>query len=201
MNNDAQKSWENLLDPKVLRPNLIMASIYIAAFEILKNSIIDRIKDFYMVGFDQTGPHFDPKYQFEVLARNSSPVYASLDWLKESHAIEDDDISTFEKVKTYRNNLANELPRILQRGIPSEMPEHFAEMVALLDKIERWWIVNVEIPTNPEFAGETIDEEKILAGSVMILQLMMDVALRNEEDSTKYINEFIKRTRHDETTA
>ena len=43
MDNDSQAKWERFLDPEVLRPNLILASVYIAAFEVLKNSIIDRL--------------------------------------------------------------------------------------------------------------------------------------------------------------
>ncbi len=55
MSEKVERSWENLLNPAVLRPNLIVASIYIAAFELLKNAIVDRIRDFYTKGFDQNG--------------------------------------------------------------------------------------------------------------------------------------------------
>jgi hypothetical protein len=41
MDNNNQAKWERFLDPGVLRPNLILAPLYIAAFEILKNSIIE----------------------------------------------------------------------------------------------------------------------------------------------------------------
>jgi hypothetical protein len=52
MDEDHKAKWKRFLDPEVLRPNLILASIYIAAFEVLKNSIIERIRDFYVAGFD-----------------------------------------------------------------------------------------------------------------------------------------------------
>ncbi len=44
MNEKDQTSWENFLNLAVLRPNLIVASIYIAAFELLKNRITRRIQ-------------------------------------------------------------------------------------------------------------------------------------------------------------
>jgi hypothetical protein len=31
-------------------------------------------------------------------------------------------------------------------------------MIALLNKIEKWWIINVDIATDPQFDGEHIDE-------------------------------------------
>jgi len=41
-----------------------------------------------------------------------------------------------------------------------------------------WWIVNVEIPTNPDLdhIGE-IDGEKISPGPCLSLQIMIDVAM------------------------
>lgn len=41
--------WEDFLNPDVLRPKLISASIYLAAFELLKDAIIERIEDFLQI--------------------------------------------------------------------------------------------------------------------------------------------------------
>jgi hypothetical protein len=83
MNGKTQISWETFLNPATLRPNLIAASVYITAFELLKTAIVDRIKTLYTHGFDQNGGHIDPEYGSEVLSKNRSHVYASLEWLKE----------------------------------------------------------------------------------------------------------------------
>ncbi len=195
MSDKVQRSWERFLDPAVLRPNLIVASIYIAAFELLKNAIVDRLKFFYTLGLDENATPTGPEYQSDVLARNRSPVYASLEWLKESQAIDDDDIAVFERVKKLRNHLAHALSRMLAEGLPSDLTIRFHEMVSLLDKIERWWLVNVEIPTNPEYDGQEVDAEKVIPGVIMSLRLLVDVALGSEEESKKYINEYIKQTR------
>ncbi len=82
-----QQSWENFLNPAILRNHLISASIYIASFEALKDAVIGRTRDFFWNGFDQAGDRIDPKYGHDVLSRNKSTVYASLDWLKEMGAI------------------------------------------------------------------------------------------------------------------
>ncbi|RME56729.1 hypothetical protein D6779_10075 [Candidatus Parcubacteria bacterium] len=192
MSKESWEKWERFLTPEVLRTNLIMASVYIAAFEVLKNTIVDRIRDFYITGYDGKDWIVDLEYKEGVLSRNRSPVYASLDWLAEAGAITDNDIAVFTHAKEYRNMLAHELTRMLMDGLPDDFSERFGEMVALLDKIERWWIINVEIPTNPDFAGKAddIDEEGIVPGPIISLQMMLDVALGSDEDAYFYIREF-----------
>ncbi len=194
-NEEFLEQWERFLTPEILRTNLIMASVYIAAFEILKNAIVERIRDFYLIGFDSNGFIIDPKYKETVLIRNRSPVYASLDWLKEAGAITDADIEVFERAKEYRNLLAHELTRLLMEGLPQDFSERFQDMVTLLDKIERWWIVNVEIPTDPDFVADPgeIDEEGIIPGTMINLQMILDIALGPDERAYAYVREFKKR--------
>jgi hypothetical protein len=192
MDKDPQESWFRFLDPEVLRPNLMLASIYIATYEILKDSIIGRLRDFFVIGFDETGELIDPDYKTEVLDKNKSPLYASLEWLKDSEAITDDDLTIFNLVKQHRNNIAHEISHMLSEGLPSDFSGRFNQMVSLLSKIERWWIVNYEIPLNPELAGKEINENEIIPGPIASLRMMIDVALGSEEQSKFYINEFKK---------
>jgi hypothetical protein len=194
MDEDFQAEWERFLNPKELRPNLILASLYIAAFEILKKSIIERIRDFYITGFDENGWIIAPEYLQQVLSKDKSTTYASLKWLLESQAINDDDIEKFNKVKECRNLLVHEITKFLSKGLPPEFPICFNSMVTLLDKIERWWIINVEIPLNSDLAekAEGIDENGIVPGPILSLRLMVNVALGSDENANDYLNEFKK---------
>jgi len=179
--NDHARRWEELLNPEITRERLISSSLFITAFEFLKQSICDRIKDFYCFGFDESGGLLEPKYQTEVLARNRSPVYASLSWLQENGAIEQSDIDTFERIKAARNQLAHNLYELVAGNFPSGHVELFTELVELIRKIEVWWLVNVEIPTNPDYDGQEIREDAIIPGPVIMLQLMLEVASGNEQ--------------------
>lgn len=199
MDPKVKQSWEEFLNPEVTRPRLIAASLYIAGFEALKDSIVGRIRSFHWAGFDESGDKIDPKYDSDVLARNKSPAYASLDWLKEHGAIDDADVQTFAHVKRCRNKLAHELLSMIgSEGLPADFDQCFADMVALLRKIEVWWIVNVEIPTNPDFDGsEEIDEDGIVPGPIMSMQLLMEIALGDEERSRFHYEEFRKQSGSD----
>lgn len=195
MDPKVRQSWQEFLNPDVMRPRLIAASIYIAGFEALKDSVVGRIRDFFWIGFDESGDKIDPKYQSDVLSRNRSPVYASLDWLKEMNAINDDDLVVFDHVKACRNMLAHKLLSTLgSEGLPPDFEQRVSEMVALLRKIEVWWITNVEIPTNPDFDERDVDAEGIVPSPIITLQLLLDIALGDEEQSRFYYNEFRKQT-------
>jgi hypothetical protein len=43
----AQQSWAKFLTPDVLRHNLILCSLYLAAYELLKTSVIGHLKNFF----------------------------------------------------------------------------------------------------------------------------------------------------------
>jgi hypothetical protein len=44
------KAWEKFLDPQKLRRSLIEASVFIAAYEVLKAEIVERTKSFLNLG-------------------------------------------------------------------------------------------------------------------------------------------------------
>lgn len=74
MKDDVQKSWEHFLNPEVMRPLLITASICIAVFDTLNESIVRRIRDFYIMPFFEPDEQAKRKYEEKVLSRNKSPL-------------------------------------------------------------------------------------------------------------------------------
>lgn len=180
MNANADR-WERFLDPDLVRPSLFLATMFITTFEILKNSVVDRICDFYTNEWDENGPVVGPEYQREVVFRNRSVFYASLEWLQEHEVIDDKDLETFEQLKKIRNQLAHQLFDVVTGQTESNHEAQFPVLVALLRKIEVWWIINFEIPTNPDFDGQEIDEEGIVPGAVLSLQMLVEVASGNAE--------------------
>jgi hypothetical protein len=194
MDENVKTSWENFLNPDLLKDRLLTAAMFISAFEILKDSIIERIKDFYTQGFDENVMITSPDYPKKVLILNKSPLYASLAWLENSGAINSDDIASFEDLKKCRNTLAHRLfENIASNNLP-DLPALFDSMIKLLRKIEVWWIVEVEIPVNPDYDGKEINEDEIMPGPLMILKMMIDIALGEGEQSSFYFKSFKKQT-------
>ncbi|WP_080493146.1 hypothetical protein [Burkholderia ubonensis] len=175
------EQWEQLLTPSVMQNRLISVSLYITAFELLKESVVGRIRDFYNIGLCHGDDNVSDEYRENVLARNKSALYASLDWLLEHQAIDDTDIGSFERIKLTRNKLAHELPSIVIGGENIDHVAIFQDLATLLRKVEIWWVVNVEIPTNPDFDGQEVDQAEITPGPVLMLQMMLEVLSGNEE--------------------
>ena len=64
--------------------------------------------------------------------------------------------------------------------------------MALLRKIEVWWVKEVEIPTDPDFNDQEINEDGIVPGRLMSLQILCDIALGGEKKSRFYFDAFRK---------
>lgn len=191
---ESSRRWEDFLNPEILKTKLISASIYLAAFEILKDSIIERIETFFTDGCGPQGNILSPKYETEVKSRHKSKVRASLEWLKEQEAITAEDIEAFDKIRESRNEVAHEMPNLLGGESFVKFAQQFEQMVALLRKIEVWWIVNVELDINPDFRDAVIDEDGIIPGPLLTLQLMLEVALGDPDKASYYYDEFRKRS-------
>ena len=180
MSSNAER-WERFLDPDAVRPSLFLATMFITSFEILKDSVVDRICGFYTNGFDENGPLVGPEYQAEVASKNRSILYASLHWLHKHEVIDDGDLVVFEQLKKTRNQLAHQLFASVTGQIESNHEAQFEVLVALLWKIEVWWVVNFEIATNPDLDGQEIDETGIVPGAILSLQMLIQVASGNTE--------------------
>lgn len=189
--------WLRFLDPENLKGNLMFASLYIAAYESFKDYIIDEVKSFYLKGFKDGHDLIDPKYDTHVKAKDKSVVKASLLWLLEREAIDANDILLFDDLRQYRNKLSHELMTLLFEGLPEELPAKFVQLLQVRIKIEKWWILNVEIPTNPEFESvDEINEDAIIAPSQMINKLIFDMLSGDEKTANYYRAEFLNRNKN-----
>ena len=49
MRDESQKAWERFLNPDTLRSNLMVASIYIATYELLDQTVLERVHDCFFL--------------------------------------------------------------------------------------------------------------------------------------------------------
>jgi hypothetical protein len=186
--------WVKLLNPRLLRSNLIGASLFLVAYELLRDSVIDQIRSFVSLGDDDCGPRISPEYKQDVLCRHTSQLRASLLWLKDRHAVDDADIALVDQIERHRNELAHELPKFLLTAGAEINAELLMSVARLVAKIDRWWIREVHVPSNAEFDEMNIDEvpdSEIHSGNMIVLQLLIQIATEPEEDSLKRFEEFI----------
>ncbi|WP_324041848.1 hypothetical protein [Aeromonas caviae] len=181
-----KEDWEEALNPEIMRELLISISMYITAFELLRETIIDNIRSFYAEGYVHNGPIIGKDYQDDFLSRNKSEVYASLNWFVENQVINTKDMESFEIIKKVRNRLAHELLHVFTRAETFNLAEEFNPLIELIRKMRVWLVVNVEVPTNPDYDGEEIDESGVIPSAVLSLQAILEVASGNSTLLEKY---------------
>jgi hypothetical protein len=197
MNQKTLPSWDKFLNPETLRSNLLAASIFITSYEVLKDSIIDQILSFYTHGFDQNGPIVSESYKSKVLALDSksNSLRASIAWLKANGVINAKDEQTIADLTQHRNEVAHQLPTFLSQADHNVELSKLEDLIELVKKIDRWWIVNVELAIQDEIDVNLVDQERIMSGHMMFLHLLLTAS--SGADSDQLYKEFLKQTGQD----
>lgn len=185
---------EDYLNPEKLKNKLIISSLFIASFESLKDYIVEELKFFYNIGFSGDKYILSKEYTKDVLEKDKSVLKASLLWFKDNGVLSDEDLMIFDRLRAYRNKLSHELMRLLFDDLLDNISEDFNKLLEIRIKIEKWWILNIEIPTNPDFDNrEEITEDDITTPSQMIYKLILDMLSEDYDTAHFYINEMRKR--------
>lgn len=185
--------WIEYLNPDNLKGNLIGASLFISIYESLTDYLEDQLKHFYNPGFDRDGIIIDPKYKSEVLELDKNVVNASLKWFLKNNAITDEEYLRFHELRKFRNKLVHEMMEALFEGLTSNFDTNFEDLINLRMKIERWWVLEIEIPTNPDYDGTSqVNHEEILTGSQILFKLIGDLLSEDEKTANYYREYFIR---------
>jgi hypothetical protein len=184
MSSDIDASWEKFLNPESLKQHLQAGGIYLAAYEMFKNSLVGHPRDFFCNGFAEGKEKIDPKYQTEVLSLDKNHTYhASALWWKKQGVLTDDDIALSVKIREHRDEIAHDIPRFLGTANGVIRLDLLESVFVLLTKIDKWWIQQVEIPTNPDFDDRQLTEEEldgVASGNMIFLSLMIPIAFGDD---------------------
>ncbi|MBL3566697.1 hypothetical protein JMM59_17015 [Rhodovulum sulfidophilum] len=187
--------WANFLNPDVVRTRFIRTGLFLVAHEMLLSAIKDRIHDFYSNSWTAVGGwKASPDYREKVLSLDpkgkNDPLRASIVWLLRIQAINKDDENTIREMTEERNRLAHELRNVLGGTLDHDFESLFPKLAALIAKIDRWWVVNVEMATDPEFVGTELNQDEVTPGSLMLLKVLNKVALGKDEEAWGIYHEF-----------
>lgn len=181
---DKEKLDLDWLDPEYTKSRLIRAGLFLLAYEFLKASIIDGIKDFYCTGFDKrrTGDPwiYSSEYETRVLSKSKHIFEASLLWFQEMNVINDEDVAKLQDLREYRNMVAHQIPAFLfdeDRDIQDEMLDRAA---TYLRKIDNFW-GQIDVATDPDFANKEVDYEGIVSIRTLALKYIIDICREESE--------------------
>ena len=89
------RSLEDIQNSNKVNSKMLLASVYLTSFEILRSSIIDQVHEFFQAGYDKNhGKLYDPEYETEVLelADGKDRLIASAEWLVQMEALNEADV-------------------------------------------------------------------------------------------------------------
>lgn len=198
MHQDDMQQWKNIFDKDILRGSVNIIALYITVYELLEDTIISKPKDFYtVVEFDDRAQQ---QYEQEVLAlyrkeacpglnTKNKALIASLLWFKRNGAIDDHDIQIFTESRKLRNKITHEMYGAIVEG-GSAIVEQFALLYCLFCKIERWWVLEIEVPMTDEIPADAeIDVNGVMSGNMVVLNVIMDILMNDSNSNFKAVCE------------
>ena len=190
--------WKNIFDRDRLKGSVNIIALFITVYELLEDRIVTYPKDFYtIIEFDEEAKRNYEKHVMSLYDKDVCPnintrnkaLIASLMWFKMGGAIDDNDIKVFADSRNLRNEIVHEMLGTITEGA-GKLVEQFALMYQLFCKIEKWWILEVEVPISGNFSNLTEEEANgAMSGYMVILDAIIDILANDSNKSFKEVCE------------
>lgn len=194
------QQWKNLFDRDILKESMNIIALYITMYELLEDTLISRPKDFFtVIEYDERAKKQYEEHVLSLYDKSSCPginsknkeLIASLLWFKKMKAIEDNDIKVFANLRTMRNEVTHQMLKAIADG-GSKLMVQLMELYKLFCKIERWWILEVEVSIGDDFPPDKeILEDKVMSGNMIILNAIIDILANDSNANYKEVCEVI----------
>ncbi|WP_249325865.1 hypothetical protein [Simiaoa sunii] len=173
------------------------AALFVMNCECLKDYVISQVKGFYCddLYFENDEAIYieSEAYKQEVRTLDKQLENASLKWFMESEAVTQEDFDNYQKIRKRRNEINHELLKNLNIGFTEDDIKLFVTLTNLYEKIDRWWINEIEIPTSADEIPEDYDRDGVCGGQAIVLSIINDIVLGNGGEKYKNIlNELLK---------
>lgn len=173
------KDWMKLLDENEVKFQLITASLYLTAYDLLIDTIIRKIEEFYIDGFDENGFIISEIYKSEVKGLYKKDiVIASTKWLVNNEVINETELERIKIFKLHRNELAHELTQMIADSDANTKTEYIREIRDLYFKILKWWFIEFECQVNPDLGKldtDTLDYDEVLMMQMLPMNFMIKI--------------------------
>ncbi|MBC2773221.1 hypothetical protein H6M51_10125 [Rhizobium sp. AQ_MP] len=168
---------------------LRVASMYMIIYEDLRDTIEQRVTGFFANDWELVDGKLLPtelSEEYRTLLRGKSKFKACRDFLREFGATSSEDEEFIVKFISYRGEVAHRLYWIMLDDNEPELDlEMLIQALSLSVKIERWWIKNIELPTNPDFDGIDVSLDEIEPGRHLFLRQLIRVAFQDVLDASE----------------
>lgn len=99
----------------------------------------------------------------------------------------------YQKLRERRNDITHELLKNLNNGFNETDAKLYVKLLELYQKIEKWWINEIENPISGEVLPDEYDPEQVSGGQVMILSIINDIIFDNNKETYKNLLEELRK--------
>lgn len=189
-------NWNNILNEDVLKFNINFAALFVLNFECLKDYIITQPRTFYSDVLIKDGElccEETEEYKKEVRSLEKNIENASLRWFMNTDAITEEDYNLYQELRERRNDITHELLKNLNNGFNETDAKLYVKLLELYQKIDKWWINEIEIPISGEVLPDEYDSEQVLGGQAIILSIINDIIFDNNKERYKNLLDELKK--------
>ncbi len=177
------KQFKKIFDPKIVKQNLILSSLFLTAFELLNSSIVDRVRSFYTNEIKNGKMIPAQEYKTKVLERKidgkENLFNSSCLWWVEENVISKDEYEELKEIKDHRNDIAHRIQEIIVDIDKDVNISYFLRIKELLRKIENWWVLEFEVTMNPDFDNVEINKNEFTSGKELLLNHLISIAFED----------------------
>lgn len=146
--------------------------MFIMAYEIFKNGILEYVRSFFWNGFNEKGPVYSPEYYERFFGKKpyDNPLAEALKLFLEFGALSNEDVNEVHRLRLLRNGAAHRLMHYLIDDANSLIENSDIKSIVDLNyKLDNWWINNMEVHINPLLENE---ENEIVDGASLVTYLL-----------------------------
>lgn len=190
-------NWKNILDENILKTNIKFGAVFVMNYECLKEFVIEQVRSFYSEHFYMDGDSIvceeSDTYKKKVRNLDKNLENASLKWFMDAEALTQEDYDIYQKIRKRRNDITHELLKNLNIGFGEEDAQLFADMLRIYNKLDKWWINEIEIPTSADDIPEDYDRDGVCGGQALMLSIINEIVFGNAGDKYKeLLNKLMK---------
>ena len=181
-----------LVDREILRDKLSVVSFYITVFECFKAKIVSDIQSVFSMPvpesvFSKDGIRYEKSKKYEDAILNmevgkdkkgkiitgwQDRLKATMLWLKNEGAIDDNDYDIFQEIRTLRNSYVHNMAQYVFEGVDIKDYEKLRLLIDLFKKIFIWFVKNIEIPRSDLI--NINEDSEISSPLISIFEMMAD---------------------------
>ena len=189
-------NWNNISNEDILTSNINFAALFVLNFECLKDYIITQPRTFYSDVLIKDGKlccEETEEYKKEVRSLEKNIENASLRWFINADAITEEDYDLYQELRERRNDITHELLKNLNNGFYEVDAKLYVKLLELYQKIDKWWINEIEISISGEVLPDEYDPEQVSGGQAMKLSIINDIVFDNNKERYKDLLEELKK--------